>query len=146
MIKIEEAVRNQLLAAKGEDEVKAILADNGLTVTDEDFAQIMAEIEAMPADGELSIDELEAISGGWRDWLTEGCYSTVEADSWCAYSSDMCLAVYHHYDHEPYRFQWCHNCGSQMGHYSLEKKPGSSSYSYKVKCPKCGAVRWAHEY
>lgn len=144
MTQISKEVTAKLVTAKNYEEAMKILADNGLTLTDEELATINKEFDALPSEGELSVDELEAISGGWRDWLTEGCYATVEANSTCAYSNDNCLIVYHHYDHGPYPFQWCNKCHCQMGLLCLEQMPGDIRYSDKLKCPKCGDVRWAH--
>ena len=63
--------------------------------------QIWNEISSHRKDKELSLDELEAVSGGAdRDWLTSGCAATVEPGSWCD-SNDMCHVWDVTYDHIP---------------------------------------------
>lgn len=49
---------------------------------------------------ELSLDELEAVSGG-ADFLHHGCESTVEYGSSCFCESDACSFVYHYYGYKP---------------------------------------------
>ena len=46
-----------------EDELIAFAAENGITVTPEDFAEAKKEAEAA-AEGEISDDELSAVAGG----------------------------------------------------------------------------------
>ena len=46
-----------------QDELIAFAAENGITVTPEDFAEAKKEAEAA-AEGELSDDELSAVAGG----------------------------------------------------------------------------------
>ena len=75
--------------------------------------------------------------------MSAGSYSTVEVNSLCAYSSDKCIVVYHHYDHAPYPYTFFSKCGFQMGKLKWEQKPGDFRYSVKVKCPNYGAIEWA---
>lgn len=144
MMKITEEVREKLLNATNEEEIKAVIADNGIEASEEEIEQIIKEISGLKDKEELSPEELDAIAGGWRDWFEEGCYATVEPDSWCAYSSDNCVVIYHHYDHKPARFKRCWNCGAIVCEWGLEKKPGESKYSVKTRCPQCKAWGWLH--
>ena len=144
MMKITEEVREKLLNATNEEEIKAVIADNGIEVSEEEIEQIIKEISGLKDKEELSPEELDAIAGGWRDWFEEGCYSTVEPNSWCAYSSDNCAVIYHHYDHKPARSKRCWNCGAIVCEWGLEKKPGESKYSVKTRCPQCKAWGWLH--
>lgn len=57
----------------------------------------------------LSLDELESVAGGTRDWATEGCAATVEPGSWC-WSDDHCPVIVEHYDHQPLNV-YCPKCG-----------------------------------
>ena len=144
MLNITEEVKAKLLEAKSEEEIRAIIADKGIEADEEEIVQIVKEISSIIDGKELSPDELDAIAGGWRDWYEEGCYATVEPDSWCAYSEDKCAVIYHHYDHEPARFKYCWNCGARVCEWGYEKKPGESTYSVKTRCPKCHAWGWLH--
>ena len=40
----------------------------------------------------LSLDELESVSGGYRDWSTQGCAATCEVESDC-WGTDRCSHV-----------------------------------------------------
>ena len=102
MLNITNELKPKLLAAKSAEEVTALLKADGQEITPEDAALLLEEISRKrEQDGkELSLDELEAVSGGNRDWASDGCQATVEDDSWC-WSNDSCFyndVVYDHFD------------------------------------------------
>ena len=116
MITITKDLKAKLLAAKSEEEVTELLKANGREITAEDAARLWDEITGKrEADGkELSLDELEAVSGG-RDYETEGCAATVEPDSWC-WSDDECFLDEVFYQHPP-RKKLCPHCGHGIATY-----------------------------
>jgi hypothetical protein len=79
---------------------------------------------------ELSLDELEAVSGGAdRDWLTDGCAATVEPGSWCR-SDDSCYEWDVEYLHEPEKVCVC-------GGYMYNSRSTNDYYYYKcIVCQK----------
>ena len=86
-----EALKSRLLGAENAEQAADILKEAGQTVTAEDIAHLWDEISSYRKAKELSLDELEAVSGGAdRDWLTDGCAATVEPKSWCD-SNDSCI-------------------------------------------------------
>ena len=79
---------------------------------------------------QLSLDELEAVSGGSdRNWLTDGCSATVEIGSWC-WSDDTCIRYDVTYDNLP-----SHHC-SKCGGVVVRNLYGYGSWKYD--CIKCG--------
>ena len=74
---MDNELKAKLLAAKSAEEVTELLKADGQEITPEDAAHLREEIERKRnADGkELSLDELDAITGG-RDWPTQGCAAT----------------------------------------------------------------------
>lgn len=63
----------------------------------------LEELKSKAAEREtrkLSVDELDAVSGGSRNWASYGCQATVEDGSWC-WSNDSCWyddVVYEDFD------------------------------------------------
>ena len=103
MFIITKELKAKLLAAQDVNEVTALLKAEGQGISPEDAERLWEEIlRKREKDGkELSLDELEAVSGGAdRDWLTSGCAATVEPGSWCD-SNDMCHVWDVTYDHIP---------------------------------------------
>ena len=99
----EELIKKAAEAANPE-EMKEIVDSAGVKISDEEAAQLFEKVQKQ----ELSQDELEAVSGGSRDWPVEGCAATVEADSQC-WSNDSCVLVEVIYDHPPVNRK-CHYC------------------------------------
>ena len=112
----------ELLKAEGQDE----------TLAERIWKELGAKREQ---DGQaLSLDELEAISGGAdRDWLEDGCAATVEPGSTCS-SNDACWYWDVEYAHEPKEI--CQRCGGYMYKEYRYTVLGSTVDHYK--CNKCG--------
>ena len=124
MIDIANELRSKLLKARSAEETAELLKESGVDAPTAD--QIWDELSAHRGDKELSLDELETISGGEdRDWLIDGCAATVEPGSWCG-SNDACIIWDVTYDHQPREF--C-ACGGIM-YYTF----GTT----KFKCISCG--------
>ena len=134
---MKEELKPKLLQAKSAEEVAGLLKNAGM---DESKAgQIWNEISSHRKDKELSLDELEAVSGGAdRDWLTDGCAATVEAGSWCG-TNDSCVWIDVQYDHEPVK-DLCPQCGGQMYLDRVEYESNGNAYYYR-KCLRCGCVQ-----
>ena len=104
---VEEAA--ELLKADGQDETQA--------------ERLWQELEKRRgnAEQELSLAELEAVTGGAsRDWATDGCAATVEPGSWC-WTNDKCVWWSVTYDHPPTSYK-CSRCGGWL--YEGEKSDG----------------------
>ena len=126
-------LKAKLLAAKSEEELTVLLKNTGV---DKPAAErIWVELtNKCEADGkELSLDELEAISGGAdRDFLKDGCAATTEPGSWCE-SNDCCYIWDVTYDNEPTKTS-CPFCGSDpMVTWSMRDNDGI----YFI-CSNCG--------
>ena len=126
------ALKSRLLGAENAEQAADILKEAGQTVTPEDIAHLWDEISSYRKVKELSLDELEAVSGGAdRDWLTDGGAATVEPYSWCK-SNDTCFIVDVVYAHQPVGI--CPYCGGYQ--YS---RPSVAEYV----CAKCGqSEKW----
>ena len=133
MISVTKELKAKLFAAESAEEAAGLVKSDGQEITPEDAARLWAEIEKLrDQNGKaLSMDELEAVSGGAdRDWTTDGCAATVEPHSWCD-SNDGCIWNEVTYDNEPIAL--CDNCGQS---YVYEAYYGAQ-YTY-WKCPRCG--------
>ena len=139
MITITNELKAKLLAAQSEEEVTELLKANGREITAEDAARLWDEITGKrEADGkELSLDELESISGGNRNWVTDGCAATVEYGSWC-WSDDKCVNWDVTYDFGP-TDTLCIKCGKNM---YLQRRThlGGSKYEEQHRCKFCGCI------
>ena len=135
---MKEELKPKLLQAKSTEEVAGLLKNAGM---DESKAgQIWNEISSHRKDKELSLDELEAVSGGAdRDWLTDGCAATVEPKSWCI-TNDSCILRDVTYIHEPANIN-CPNCGVFMYLNWVDSDTGLSGNTYHYKCKNCGCEK-----
>ncbi len=123
-------LEQKITAAGSPEEIKRILSDAGENISSEDAAKFFEKVKARTVNKEVSVDELEAVSGGFdRDWLTDGCAATVEPGSWCG-SNDSCYMVDVVYSHRPIGI--CPYCGGYR--YS---RPSLEEYV----CSKCGRTK-----
>ena len=131
MINMTNELRAKLLSANSVEEVDQFVKADGQEITAEEAAHLWEEIESHKNDAELSLDELESVSGGaQRDWLKVGCAATVEAGSRCS-SNDYCTWWDVTYVHNPEK-ETCPNCHTNL--YIEERTTTRTVY----KCPKCG--------
>ena len=105
----EELKKKAMKAASAED-VMEIVRAAGEEITAEEAKKFFETLKKSQADQELSLDELEAVSGGARNAATEGCAATVEADSNCVFT-DFCSIVFTLYDVAPVNGN-CTQCGA----------------------------------
>ena len=100
-MKDRKSVELELIKATSLEEAKKILADAGQEITDEEAKQILDR-------SSLSLDELEAVSGGavpqtpnlsflWRSKSKDGCVATVEEGSNCWGNDGGCWTFNYHY-------------------------------------------------
>ena len=144
MKNLTDELKTKLCSAKSEEEAAALLKDAGV---DTPLAErLWTELKhKREADGkELSLDELESVSGGIRDWVTEGCAATVEWDSDCWGVDGGCLAIHYTYSREPTTDDRCPKCGARV---YLEGEYGVSTgflqgYNWKeFICRNCGPYK-----
>ena len=104
-----EELMGILLQARSVEEAAALLKEVGVDAPQAE--RIWNEISAFRDDKELSIDELEAVSGGveQRDYWGQGCAATVEPGSDCWGTDGGCSVNNIEYQHMPNGF--CPDCG-----------------------------------
>ena len=145
MTKFTDELKTKLLQARSAEEAAALVKADGQELSPEDAAQLWAEItKRREQDGrELSPDELEAVSGGVRDWITEGCAATVECGSTC-WSDDRCILFYEHYKNPPISVT-CPKCGTSFYRYEQrsESNPFAEIPVYYI-CKNCGYSEFAY--
>ena len=94
---ITDELRKKLLVARSADEVVELAKADGQEITAEDAAQLWEEVlkGREQVGKELSLDELAAVNGGVRNFVTEGCAATVEPGSNCWGADGGCLAIHY---------------------------------------------------
>ena len=128
---------NELIAklkkAQSLEEVTGILEAGGQDVSKAE--KLWDEIKTMREgeDAELSIDELEAVSGGARNWLEKGCAATVEPDSECWGTDGGCEWWNVKYKYAPEDDMVCPFCGAYPVGKIQKRHPEI------WQCRKCGA-------
>ena len=135
MLNITKELKTKLLAAESAEEVTELIKADGQEITAEDAVHLWEEIERKRnADGkELSLDELDAITGG-RDWPTQGCAATVEPGSDCWFGTDFCYSCLGQmYENAPVK----RRCGV-CNYYPLYEKETFERKEIFV-CKQCGA-------
>ena len=137
-INLEELKKKAMEAASAE-EVMEIVRAAGEEITAEEAKQFFEKVQERKTDKALSLDELDAVTGGeefslvrwgitFRDYSREGCAATVEPGSHCWGTDGGCIAVDRVYIPGPVDAK-CPNCGvyCYVG--------GRNNY---LVCPKCG--------
>ena len=131
-------LKGQLKQAQSVEELAELLKANGQDVSEAE--KLWNELGRLRAeeDQELSLDELEAVSGGRSIDLTEeGCAASVEYGSDCVVNDGGCTWAFNDYHPKPVNVK-CDKCGAYMYKHKVDHPDGTSSrYLY---CPKCG--RW----
>lgn len=135
-----DELKSRLLKAENAGQVADLLKEAGQKTSAEDAEWIWQELTNHKTDAELSLAELESVSGGAdRDWLTDGCAATVEPNSWCE-SNDACWYWDVTYDHEPANIN-CPNCGAIMYVNWVDYYTNPSDDVYHYKCKNCGTEK-----
>lgn len=137
MTKDREEIEKQLLQTKSVDEAKTLLAENGISLSDKEADEMYKKIEEQAPDfsKEVSLDELDAVSGGWfgfRNYKEKGCAATVELGSSCWGTDGDCAFVNVSYTHGPEKR--CDKCGGTM----INDRDMTGISGYILKCQKCG--------
>lgn len=97
--------------------------------------QIWDQVSSHRKRMELSVDELEAISGGGRDWTTEGCAATMEPGSDC-WGTDYCALWPVTYVHKPVD-SICPTCGTYLYLAKVDYETNFEEGLY-YRCKNCG--------
>ena len=134
-----EELKKKTLAAASAEEIMEIMKAAGEEITAEEAAQFFEKAQAKKTDKELSLDELEAVSGGAdRNWVTDGCAATVEYRSWCD-SNDKCIVWDVTYEFQP-TGHLCPNCGKNMYQQNTISL-GDNQYEDQYRCKYCGCIK-----
>lgn len=130
----------KLLTARSTEEVAELLKADGQEVTAEAAERFFRKVQAQRADMPLSLDELDAVSGGKRNWIQDGCAATVEDGSDC-WGTDACDHVNVCYQN----FNAASKCPNHNGPHSdevVECVSGSAFgvpvYTTTYRCKYCG--------
>ena len=110
-----EELKKKAMKAASAEEVMEIVRAAGEEITAEEAKKFFETLKKSQADQELSLDELEAVSGGARNAATEGCAATVEAGRSCFFT-DFCAIAFTMYDVYPVSGT-CSQCGGAPVYY-----------------------------
>ena len=133
-----EELKKKTLAAASAEEIMEIMKAAGEEITAEEAAQLFEKVQAKKTGKELSLDEMEAVSGGAdRNWVTDGCAATVEYGSRCD-SNDKCIYWDVTYDFQP-TSTLCPNCGQNM-YLQNTINHSSTEFEEQYRCKFCGCI------
>ena len=133
-----EELKKKTLAAASAEEIMEIMKAAGEEITAEEAAQLFEKVQAKKTGKELSLDEMEAVSGGAdRNWVTDGCAATVEYGSRCR-SNDRCIYFDVTYDFQP-TSTLCPNCGQNM-YLQNTINHSSTEFEEQYRCKFCGCI------
>ena len=137
-MEITKELKEKLLNANSEEEVKALLGD---AFTPADAAFVWEKLQAKKAEGALEAvddDELEVVAGG-QDYGKDGCSSTTKYE-WC-WADDHCdvlITTYTNYD----------PCPNGQNHDWLQITMAYDIYRKKYRifeCRKCKARKTEYD-
>ena len=128
-ITVTEEMRALLANTQSAEQVAEVFASAGKKINQKDAKRLSQEIQHHITDQELSLAELEAVSGGSeRNYLEDGCAATVEPGSYC-WGTDMCDWVNCTYDNWP--ASYCKKCGAVV----INK--GADGGYWHYECTRC---------
>ena len=131
-------LKKKAMEAASAEEIMEIMKAAGEEITAEAAAQLFEKAQAKKTGKELSLDEMEAVSGGAdRNWVTDGCAATVEYGSRCD-SNDKCIYWDVTYDFQP-TSTLCPNCGQNM-YLQNTIKHSSTKFEEQYRCKFCGCI------
>ena len=134
-----EELKKKAMKAASAEEIMEFVRAAGEEITAEEAEHIFKKAQEKKADKELSLDELDAVSGGEdRDWVLDGCAATVEYGSWCG-SNDKCIYWDVTYDFQP-TGHLCPNCGKNMYQQNTIYH-GDNQYEDQYRCKYCGCIK-----
>ena len=134
MADITNEMKEKLLVAKSAEEAAALLTESGVDETTAKHLWEELNRKREANGGKLSLDELEAVSGGAdRDWLTEGC-ANLTTTSYCWTGLDYCDLWDVTYTHEPFAYP-CRYCGRDNAMYQAS----DTGYTDGLSCKFCHA-------
>ena len=125
---ITDEMKALLANVQSAEQVAEVFASAGQRISKKDSERLYQEYQHHVTDQELSLAELEAVSGGSRDYLTDGCAATVEPGSDC-WGTDMCAIVNCVYDNGP--ASYCEKCGGVV------VNKGSDGSRWHFECTRC---------
>lgn len=129
---INRELAQKLMNVKSAKEAAVLLKENGHDIGEEKARRLFEKIQQE----ELSLDELEAVSGGSkRDYIKSGCAVTVEANSDCYFSNDACTWLTVSYDNMPTTNK-CPDCGGILCYWDTVWEGISNKPRYN--CAGCG--------
>ena len=121
-------LKKKAMEAASAEEVMEIVRAAGDEITAEEAKQFFDKVQERKTGKALFLDEVEAVSGGGRNALTEGCAATVEAGSYCWFT-DFCPDFFTMYDVFTV-YGNCTECGAASVYFDLVKR-----YYF---CSRCG--------
>ena len=133
-------LKEKLIAAKSVGELEELVRSSDAEIGEDELEHLWEEIGRArdKKDRELSLDELEAVGGEERDYLTDGCAGTVEPGSWCG-SNDRCYCFDVNYRNRPVRY--CSRCGG----ISYLIHPYGRTTATWSRCINCGFEQWVED-
>ena len=137
-------LRKKLMAAATPDEIRSILEEAGLDSGERVVDEIWRKRELTEAELEpLDDDEMDVLSGGARDYGTDGCSSTTN-DGWCL-TNDACNWAFISYSNLwMMRMGTCPMCGgkkwnrNKIGEYRDPYRNDEIVTRYEYQCDSCG--------
>ena len=142
-LKIDGELRSRLFKAQSAEQVMEIIKESGQEIKAEDAEHMFQEISKFQAGSELSADELEAVSGGYRNYIEEGCAATVEPMSDCWGEDGGCLMIHYTYFNSP-GFERCPTCNAYVHldeDYMIDNgciNDSRNGFFEQYTCPNCG--------
>ena len=134
-----DELEKKIMAAESAEEIAELLKADGQAITPGKAGLLLKKVQAL-RDRELSLEELEAVSGGAeRDWVTDGCAATVEPNSWCD-ELDACWFFDVTYEHEPID-EFCPVCNSYLYVDKTYHAPNPSDDVKYCRCKNCGYTK-----
>ena len=144
-------LEKKIVAAGSPEEIERILNDAGEKITAEEAQQLFEKVKSRAADKEVSLDELDAVSGGYnRNWILEGCAATVECRSWCwvngswCWSNDACSSYEVVYSRGPDKDYCCPICGAVATPVHRDYDPLPAGFNWGLFCRNHGYI--LHRY
>lgn len=137
-LELSDELRTQLRGAKSREDVAGLVQGAGLEADEEALDKLWGEVSRALSDEELSLDELDAVSGGIeisRDYANEGCrWDYTDSHCWAYDACDVAIYWYHNI---PSAYK-CPECGHNLNFWETSTEEGWQMSKIEVyRCPRC---------
>ncbi|MCR4688028.1 MAG: hypothetical protein K5745_00595 [Saccharofermentans sp.] len=129
-----EELRNKLMSATTQEEVCELIKAEYPDIEPEALDKITDEFLKYVANRELSMDELDAVAGGARNYRDDGCKGDYK-DEFCWFNDHCAAAIITYYNYDSH--YKCPRCGANLYFWDTVSEGIAQTKFSRYNCYNC---------